>query len=213
MSTETQDRRRRAPPGGRRLLAALAVAAAVVVVVVTVLLLRDDEPGPGPLETYASDSLTFPVYAGRTFTYAQTVVINSGEKPATLIAATPFELSDGLAVENTLVAGSRRLRMGMAGDRVFPPTFDKLTDLRPLNGYQLAPASTTDGRRGVELVFALRAAEPGRYEFRGIQLEYEIDGKRYREVLPNALAACAARSRLGAVKDCREAERADPPKD
>ena len=187
----------------------MAGAAAVAAVV---LLGGDDEPGPGPLETYAPDSLTFPVYAGRTFTYAQTVVMNGGSKPATLIAATPYQLSDGLAVEKTLVAGSHRLRMGMAGDRVFPPTFDRLTDVRPLHGYRLEPASTPDGRRGVELVFALRAAEPGRYEFRGTQLDYEIDGKRYREVLPNALAACAARS-LGAVKDCREAKAVAAPKD
>jgi len=212
MTTETADRRRRAPPGVRWLLAAL-VAAAAAAVAAALLLGGDGEPGPGPLETYASDSLTFPVYAGRTFTYAQTVVINGGSNPATLIAATPLRPSDGLAVEKTLVAGSRRLRMGMAGDRVFPPTFDRLTDLRPLHGYRLTPASTADGRRGVELVFALRAAEPGRYEFRGIQLDYEIDGKRYREVLPNALAACAARARLGAVKDCRQADAVDPPKD
>jgi hypothetical protein len=131
--------------------------------------------------------------------------MNRGSRPATLNAATPVGPSDGLAVEKTLVAGSRRLRMGMAGDRVFPPTFDRLTDLRPLPGYRLAPASSPDGRRGVELVFALQAAQPGRYEFRGIRLDYEIDGKRFREVLPNALAACAARN-LGAVKDCREAK-------
>ena len=211
MTTEPAHERRRAPPRARRLLAALlAVAAAAVAA--ALLLGGDGEPGPGPLETYASDSLTFPVYAGRTFTYAQTVVMNGGSKPATLIAATPLRPSDGLAVEKTLVAGSRRLRMGIAGDRVFPPTFDRLTDLRPLHGYRLAPASTAAGRRGVELVFALRAAEPGRYEFRGIQLDYEIDGKRYREVLPNALAACAAQTRLGAVKDCRQAA-AVPPKD
>jgi hypothetical protein len=208
MTTETADQSRRAPPRGRRLLAALLAAGAAVVAAV-VLLGGDDEPGPGPLETYASDSLTLPVYAGRTFTYAQTVVMNRGSRPATLTAATPVRASAGLAVERTLVAGSRRLRMGIAGDRVFPPTFDRLTDLRALAGYRLAPAASPDGRRGVELVFALRAAQPGRYEFRGIRLDYEIDGKRYREVLPNALAACAAR-RLGAVRDCREAKALAP---
>ncbi len=212
MTAEPRDRHRRAPPRARRLLAALvAVAAAAVAAVV--LLGGEDEPGPGPLETYAADSLTMGVYAGGTFTYAQTVVMNRGSRPATLIAATPFARSDGLAVVKTLVAGSRRLRMGMAGDRVFPPTFDRLTDVRALHGYRLEPATTPDGRRGVELVFALRAAKPGRYEFRGIQLDYEIDGKRHRELLPNALAACAVRGRLGAVEDCREAKAVAAPKD
>ena len=204
MAAEPTERRRRVPVGPRMLLAMLAAFAALIV---GLLLVRGDgEPGPGPLETNAVDSLIFPVYAGRAFTYSQTVVLNRGKQPATLIAARPVRVTPGLEVLKTIVAGSRRLRTGIAGDRVFPPTFDKLTDLRALRGYRLAPTSAPDGRRGVELVFALRATKPGRFEFRGIELDYKIDGKRYHEILPNAFAACAARARLGKVSDCREAE-------
>jgi hypothetical protein len=42
------------------------------------------------------------------------------------------------------------------------------------------------------VLFELVADRPGRYALRGVELSYQgADGKRYRDVMPDAIAVCA----------------------
>ena len=43
---------------------------------------------------------------------------------------------------------------------------------------------------GSELLFALRAARPGRYTARGVELEYTVGDHRYTQLVPTAMAVC-----------------------
>ena len=74
----------------------------------------------------------------------------------------------------------------------------RLLDLRPLAGFRLAPADRPEGKMGSELLFALRAARPGRYTARGVELEYSVGDHRYTQLVPTAIAICVgpARGRL-----------------
>jgi hypothetical protein len=64
------------------------------------------------------------------------------------------------------------------------------TDLHPVRGYVVPPASAHDGRRGVELVSVLRVDEPGEHQFTGVSVDYRIGGERYRTVLWEGAGIC-----------------------
>ena len=57
-------------------------------------------------------------------------------------------------------------------------------------GLAVAPEREPAGERGVEVVFVLRADEPERLSSRGVGVEYTVDGKDHRALLPTSFAVC-----------------------
>ena len=53
------------------------------------------------------------------------------------------------------------------------------------------PHTSRKGRRGVELVFVLRADRPGAHQFSGARVDYRIGGRRYRTTLWEGARICA----------------------
>ena len=176
-----------------RLLVA-AVAALVVVgaaVAAWVLFTGGGDRPRGPLQAYRSDRLSLKVPSWRSFTFGNTVVGNPTSHPVVLERVRLADATPGLEIVTASVAGPRRRDVLIAADRIFPPRISVLTDVHALRDYVVAPASSAAGGRGVEIVLELRARKPGRYVFRGVEIDYRIGDDGYRTTMPNALAACA----------------------
>jgi hypothetical protein len=186
----------------------VAVVAVVVVaaVVVRALVAGQDDRPRGPLQAYRSDRLSLKVPSWRSFTFANTVVGNPSARPVVLERVRLAGATPGLEIVTASVAGPRRHDLLIAADRIFPPRVSTLTDVHPLRKYVVAPASSTAGGRGAEIVLELRAQRPGRYVFRGVELEYRIGDDDYRTTMPNALAACSVPRGTSTFGVC-----ADPP--
>ncbi len=88
-------------------------------------------------------------------------------------------------------AGERRPSI-VGLDRSWPPKDFPLSTTDPVNGFEVPPERTRAGRAGVELLFEVVADRPGHYAARGLEIAYEdAGGKRYRDVMPDALGVCA----------------------
>jgi hypothetical protein len=164
---------------------AIAIAAIVLLAAVAVAVISDGG-GDGPLYSPDGDEVTLTIRPGGTLTWGQPIYFNSSDQPIRLVSARPAELDPGLEVVGLLAAGQeRQTAVGLA--RGFP-----VADVggRPVDQVEVAPASTPDGRDGVEFLIGLTARDPGRYVARGLEVVYEHDGRRYRETMPDALSVC-----------------------
>lgn len=75
--------------------------------------------------------------------------------------------------------------------------------MHPVRGFEVAPQSETAGERGVELVLALQADKPGRYEFKAIAVEYTVDGTRHRATIRNGIGVCVTAPGEPTVRGCK----------
>jgi hypothetical protein len=169
-------------------LAAPLVAGAAAVVLAVVLLAGDGEPSAGPLGSDEVQGLGAPQEAGRTFTFGLPVAYNEGDEPAELERISLLDPTPGLKVVGTRVAGADRRLLYQSGDPNWPSR--RITDQHPVNGFEVAPQDTPEGRRGVELVFGLRADRPGRYRTEGVQIDYRVGDTRHRSTMLIALRLC-----------------------
>jgi hypothetical protein len=175
-------------PRAQLALAAALVAAAAAVVLAVVLVGGDEEPSAGPLGSDEVQGLGAPQEAGRTFTFGLPVAYNEGDEPAVLDRISLLDPTPGLEVVGTRVAGADRRLLYQSGDPDWPSR--RITDQHPVNGFEVAPQDTPEGRRGVELVFGLRADRPGRYRTRGVQIDYRVGDTRHRSTMLVALQLC-----------------------
>jgi hypothetical protein len=171
--------------------------ALIAAAVALVLLLTGGDDG-GPVRATDRNALSFPARAGTPFTYGQAIVVNTGGQEAVLRRATLASPTPGLTARAMRVGGPRRIIATVPHDDRWPPRMARLLDLRTLAGFRLAPADRPEGKMGAALLFALRAARPGRYTSRGVKLEYTVGDHRYTQLVPTALAVCVgpARGRL-----------------
>jgi hypothetical protein len=168
------------------------VAAAALVIVLTAawwLVIRDGSPSPGPLTPNESGSIGITAWEHPgDFGFGHPIVVNTGDKPAILNRIRLVAPSAGLEVISAQVAGSKRQYAGTSYTHEWPSKdFD---DLHPVSGFSVAPASEPGWKRGVELVFALRAKKVGNYEADAVAVEYTVDGTEHRAYLPIATRFC-----------------------
>lgn len=188
----------------RRVAAALGVA---VVALLAWLGYRSfGPPTPGPLASDVAESLGIQRRVGETFTYGLPVVINSGDEPAVLARIEPVAPTPGLRVVHTRISGSARKYFAFASGRWPDP--GRFTDLHPVPGFVVHPENVRGWERGAELIFALRADEPGRYVFKAVAVEYRVGGREHRAVLDIGLGVCVTKGRKMPDKRCN-----NPPTD
>jgi hypothetical protein len=182
MTAPAADRTSRPRALRARPVAWAAVAAAVVAAGLWIIR-GDGEPSPGPLDSREVSSLGIGRWVGETFGYGLPIVFNRGNEVAVLDRIELVDPPAGLRVLETQVAGTRR--RGSLASTVGPPERE-IGDLHPVRGHRVPPIGTRDGDRGVELVFTLRADEPGRYAFTRIAVAYRVGSGR-----ANTARSCA----------------------
>jgi hypothetical protein len=162
-------------------------------------------PTPGPLARDVGESLGIKRRIGETFTYGLPVVINSGDEPAVIERIEPVDPTPGLQLLHTRIAGSKRKYFFFASGRWPDPS--RFTDLHPVSGFVVHPDTVKGWERGAELIFVMRADEPGRYVFKAVAVEYRVGGREHRAVLDIGLGVCVRKQRKPRRKWCH------PPRD
>jgi len=175
--------------------AAAAVPIALVAAAVALVSTSGGDEQPtkllprGPLGTDNVTAMGVPQQAGRPFSIGLPVVYNRGTRPATIERISLVEKSPGLQLLETHVAGIRRKTLLTAFTYRWPER-GAYSDLHSPNGYVVPPET----RRGVELVFVLRADQPGAHQFTGAQVDYRIGARHYRTTLWEGARICAVRT-------------------
>jgi hypothetical protein len=179
---------------------ARAVSAALVAAAATAVLVAagggndaataTPPPPRGPLGTDDVTAMGVPQQAGRPFSIGLPVVYNRGSEPATIERVLLVAKSPGLDLLETHVAGTRRDAMLTAFTYRWPEE-GAYSDLHPPRGYVVPPQTARRGRRGVELVFVLRADRTGAHQFAGARVDYRIGARRYRTTLWEGARICA----------------------
>ena len=159
----------------------------------------------GPLDTPGVDGTGFAMEVGDTGHWGRTIVINEGDKDATIESIRALDVPDGLEILQTLIAGPNRKRLYMASSRVWPDPY--LSDLRPAAGATVAPVDTPEGERGAEIVLVVRATKPGRHILSRLEITYRVGRHKHRRVVRGVLALC------GSTVPWRQAPYCDTPED
>jgi hypothetical protein len=182
---------------------AAALAGAVVAAVAAWLLVFGGPGGSsqGPLESYDVSSIGIGRHAGETFGYGLAVAFNRGDEVAVLDRIEIVDPPPGLRVLETQVAGRGR-ENGLLASTVGPPE-RQISDLHPVRGFRVPPADTPEGEWGAELVFTLKADQPGRYAFTRIAVQYRVGDSEHRAVLRNGLAVCVTPRTEPRNRDCK----------
>jgi hypothetical protein len=147
-----------------------------------------------------AESLGIQRRVGEIFTYGMPVVINSDDEPAVLERIEPVDPTPGLKLVDTRISGSNRKYRSFSSGRWPDPS--RFTDLHPVSGFIVHPEDAPGWERGAELIFALRADEPGRYMFRAVAVEYRVGANEHRAVLDIGLGVCVTKGRTLPDKRC-----------
>lgn len=194
--------RRPTLPRPRKLTA--FAAGAVLLIVATVaavwLVLPEVRTTPGPVDTRGIQGSGFAIKVGALGSWGKTVIYNDSDADVVLDAVRPLDVPAGLDVQEVLIAGPDRKLLYLSGSREWPA--DDLTDLGPVAGARIAPASTPRGDRGAEIVLVLRARAPGRYVLSKLEVSYRQGRKQHRRVVSGILALCAREQLTGGPLDC-----------
>jgi hypothetical protein len=129
------------------------------------------------------------------------VVFNSGDEAAVLTRIEPVDPSPGLQVVHTRIGGSERELFAFSSGRWPDP--ELFTDLHPVPGFVVHPQRVKGWERGVQLIFVLRADDPGRYEFDAVAVEYRVGGREHRAVLEIGLGVCVTKGRKLPNRRCK----------
>jgi hypothetical protein len=183
-----------------RRVAVVAIAVVAVALIAWLGFLSVRPPTAGPLDNDVAESLGLQRRVGQTFAYGLPVVINSGDEPAVIDRIEPVDPTPGLRVVETRMNGSERKYFYFASGSWPDPTL--YTDLHPVPGFVVHPETVTGWERGAELIFALRADEPGRYVFRAVAVEYRVGGTEHRAVLDIGLGVCVTKGRRMPSQRC-----------
>jgi hypothetical protein len=189
-----------------RRAAPLALIAAAVVVAGWWGYRSFGPPTPGPLASDVAESLGLRRQIGETFIYGLPVVINDGDEPAVLERIEPVDPTPGLRLIHTRISGSNRKHFAFASGRWPDPS--RFTDLHPVRGFVVHPDDVTGWERGAELIFVMRADNPGRYKFKAVAVDYRVGSREHRAVLDIGLGVCVMKGRRMPSKRCD-----DPPTD
>ena len=174
--------------GPRTILAATITLIVAVGALAWWLVLPEVRTTAGPLETPGIEGTSFSMEVGHTGHWGKTVVINRGDKDATIDSIRALDVPDGLQILQMLVAGPKRKHLYMGGSRTWPDPY--LTDLRPAAGATVAPVDKPEGARGAEIVLVVRPTKPGRYVLSRLEITYRVGRHKHRRVVRGVLALC-----------------------
>lgn len=178
----------------------VAIGVVALALVASLGFLSVRPPTPGPLDNDVAESLGLQRRIGQTFTYGLPVVINTGDEPAVIDRIEPVDPTPGLRVVDTRMNGSDRKYFYFASGSWPDPT--RYTDLHPVSGFVVHPETVKGWERGAELIFALRADDPGRYVFKAVAVEYRVGGNEHRAVLDIGLGVCVTKGRRMPYRRC-----------
>lgn len=147
----------------------------------------------GPLTTPSIDGVAFSAPAGRTVGWGQTVLVNHGNDDAVLKSVRAVEPPPGLGIVDVRVGGPDRRFFSMGSSATWPDP--DLTDLHPVRGARIAPASVRAGERGAQIVLVVRAQRPGRYIISKLEVAYRVGRRDHRRTVRAAVALCAHATR------------------
>ena len=187
--TATTGRRAR-PRRVRRGVLAVAVLVVLVLAVALAwwLFIRDERPTAGPLANPEAVGFSFRQHPGDTIGYGVPVAFNTGARPAVLKRIRLVNPTPGLEVLATRVAGPDRKLLSVALTDTWPSR--EFDDVHPVAGYTVAPRTTAQGERGVELIFGLRVTKLGDYQSQAAAIEYTVDGTQHVAYVRAALRIC-----------------------
>ena len=173
--------------GARLLGIAVVMLLGIAAVAGSFSALRADEPGPGPLGSEEGSVVSLPQETGRPAVFSLAVASNSGDEDAVIDDAQLVGLPAGIKVVETKVSGNDR-ESNFAAEYDWPSK--RYSDLHDPKGFAVPPEASEAGRNGVQLIFVLRSETPGRYAFRGVDLDYRVGDRKYRNRLDYGFVAC-----------------------
>lgn len=185
----------------RRWLVVVAILGGALVITLQTVVALNRPPEQGPLRSVdVVNSFSFAVDPGETFSL---VVWHRSEEPATATLRA-VELID--ADPRLQVMGSGISPVGLDAPRIaqFPPG-----PLMPVEG-TVVTVDPTDPRTDLTIVFGLRADATGeQLDTRGVWLTYEVDGQRYRALVPWLVSVCVKPADQCSAQDPAEYELPD----
>jgi len=120
-----------------------------------------------------------PIDLDEAYSFGSVVLRNAGDEPAVLDRLTLIDPSPGLEVVGMYTLPVPNAR-GVGFIEGFHPEWGE-----PVAGSPVSPG------RDLQVVIGVRVAEPGRYEFRGVLVDYRVDDARHRANLQHSLRVCA----------------------
>ena len=145
----------------------------------------------GPLSLGTTPSgVSYSADAGSVLTFGANIAVNTGDDPITLRSVDLVAgNAGGVDVESVKVIPLPGLGVTpIAITKGFPTPFLPNSQLRDVNGHIV---SGNAGEDAVELVFVLRVTKPGRWNFTGVHVDYEVNGQQKTLEYPNFLVLCA----------------------
>lgn len=170
----------------------LLVAVVVAVVVLTGLafwirLERETEQA-FVLPSASGVSSTLPI--GEQATFGIPVLKPTGEGTVTLLSVRPENLSGPLEYLGSVVAGPDRRYGGVTVGQGFPTTEFELGEMQDAEGATLVIDQAAK-ERGWEVLVGYRMTGTGIGTHDALQIEYEVDGRRYSLRYPHSLTVCS----------------------
>jgi hypothetical protein len=179
-----------------RWIAGIGLAAIVAVLLVAVYAFNGRERSGGPLNVDVRDSVGAPAKPGRAGVSGWSVVFNKGSEPAVVTSIKPLLVTKGLVIEDVSAQLKERVNDSFCCQIRWPVNAAARKEwVDPANLRSLPVAMPPDPdlsvvNSGMNLVWRLRADQPGRYGFRAVELRYRVGGKDYRRVLGAAFTLC-----------------------
>ena len=125
-----------------------------------------------------------------TFTDGLEILRLTGDEPA-VIEDISLVADEGLTLVDSALLGPSRPIGGVQFVNEWPPVNDPDIGKEPLLPLHTPITPITEDPIGWELLLALRAERPGRFERAGIKITYTVGGRRYSTLRPAKLAVCA----------------------
>jgi hypothetical protein len=124
--------------------------------------------------------------------FGTVTLVDSWPVDATVEAVRPLELTPGLTIDRAVLgivpAGSTSI--GWGNKQLFEHATDDETYGGALRDLPVVVRSNTSADRGSTLILVVSAATPGRYGFRGVEIDYRIGPFRFRATQYLALDSC-----------------------
>ena len=145
----------------------------------------------GPLSLgNAPSGVSYSADPGSVLTFAANIATNTGDDPITLHSADLVEGdAGGVDVESVKVVALPGVGVTpIAITKGFPTPYLPVNQLRDVKGHIVSGGAGADA---VELVFVLRVTKPGRWNFTGVNVRYEVNGQQKTLEYPNFLVLCS----------------------
>jgi hypothetical protein len=152
----------------------------------------------GPLAPSAGEGITgsgIRLDPGEIFSDRSALLANPSDQDAVLISIRRLgvvgELHDGRIYMALGVNADVDGAVTGAGEG-FPPRSYSREDLKDLRGFRVPPSRSPAGRYGAVIMTVGRLRSGETFGLRGYEVTYRVGSTKYRTVIPQAVAVCAA---------------------